>query len=135
MRVNSRSFFSPSRRGSRSKIEGSLFQIQKVLAGLICPREDWRKSNLWGRERLLKVPLILRRSPVNPWLGNAGIHPDEMEPCFQGKLAIQLRIAYMVVLLSREARLNVWETLFMRYKTHLDAVFVPNGLLYWKRTV
>ena len=59
--------------------------------------QDWAVAGYAFRASLL----ILRRLPVNPRLGISGIHPDEMEPRFQGKLAIQLRIANMVILLSR----------------------------------
>jgi len=58
-----------------------------------------------------------------------------MEPRCQVILAIQLRIANMVVLLGLKTRFHIQETLLGGDKTHLDVMSVPNGLLYWKRTV
>lgn len=56
-----------------------------------------------------------------------------MEPRCQVKLAVQLHIVNMGVLLSLNTRLHIKETLLGGDKTHLDVVSVPNGLLYWKR--
>ena len=53
-------------------------------------------------------------SSVNPRLGISGIHRDEMEPRCQGKLAIQLRIANMVVLLSRKRDFTSKRPCFVR---------------------
>ena len=81
------------------------------------------------------MPLALCRFPIKPRLSMAGVHPEEKEPSLQGKLAVQLRIANMVVLFSRKAGLHIRETLLGRNKIHLDAIPVPDVLLYGKWTV
>ena len=79
--------------------------------------------------------LFIIRFLFKPGLGFAGVHPNEMESRRQSKLAIQVSIADMVVLLSREARFHVLKILLRGDKTHLDAESIPNCLLYRKGTV